>query len=191
MGLTILDYLMLTLSVTLPFTLSSLSNFDTGFTRNFAASQHRYCVYSFIRSMSFCSGCIQMYVIMVTPSRQPPNPQGSSTAATLVFLAKILLVLLILFMLPKLVWAAPSQRRKKTEVSSIRAHCQQVVCAAWVLEESANCVNLCTSPACFEQVYGSNPLEDGEIDLRRARDFEKCLKDEFKLLRKRKRVKEF
>ena len=44
-----------------------------------------------------------------------------------------------------------------------------------------NCVNLCTSPMCFEEVYGESnggALEDGEIDLDRKRKFETCLRKE-------------
>jgi hypothetical protein len=48
-----------------------------------------------------------------------------------------------------------------------------------VPDEAANCVNSCTSPLCFGQVYGpevGGALEDGEVDSERERKFTTCLR---------------
>ena len=45
-------------------------------------------------------------------------------------------------------------------------------------DENDNCVNKCTSPNCFNQIYGSEPLEPGEVDFRRWRQFTLCARKE-------------
>mmetsp|Transcript_19183 Transcript_19183/g.35040 ORF Transcript_19183/g.35040 Transcript_19183/m.35040 type:complete len:99 (-) Transcript_19183:44-340(-) len=47
-------------------------------------------------------------------------------------------------------------------------------------DESDNCVNRCISKQCYEKVFNNNPLEDGEIDKTRSRDFLDCVKLEEK-----------
>ena len=39
-----------------------------------------------------------------------------------------------------------------------------------------NCVLRCMSPPCYEETYGSDPLEDGEVDTVRGRKFRVCAK---------------
>lgn len=103
---------------------------------------------------------------------------------------KVLLVLVILFLLPELVSGnkrnRKRRRRDEMEIRTVRSDCAIQVCKAVVVEESMNCVLSCISPACYNRVYEDEPLEDGEIDVRRARDFEDCLKDEFRTLRERR-----
>jgi len=53
-------------------------------------------------------------------------------------------------------------------------------CKELIPDESANCVNKCTSENCFEKVYSKMPLEDGEIDNERNRAFTSCLREEAK-----------
>ena len=45
-------------------------------------------------------------------------------------------------------------------------------------DENDNCVNECTSLSCFNQVYGSEPLEPGEVDFHRWRQFTLCARKE-------------
>mmetsp|Transcript_70757 Transcript_70757/g.121480 ORF Transcript_70757/g.121480 Transcript_70757/m.121480 type:complete len:172 (-) Transcript_70757:226-741(-) len=62
-----------------------------------------------------------------------------------------------------------------------KATCERNNCGHLIPEEAMNCVNLCTSPMCFEDIYAEakgGPLEDGEIDLERKRKFETCLRKE-------------
>ena len=53
--------------------------------------------------------------------------------------------------------------------------CEALCGQALVVDEAQNCVHRCTSPRCFEEVYGANPLEDGEVDNPRRRAFSACL----------------
>lgn len=66
---------------------------------------------------------------------------------------------------PDRVW-----RSKKTQC--------EATCSHLLPEEAYNCVNACTSPKCFEEVYSQSPLEDGEIDSMRAKLFLTCLRVE-------------
>ena len=114
----------------------------------------------------------------------------SSTSKFVVTAVKILFVLIILFLLPKLVHAKRRRtppRRNAIEARKLRLHCEQHVCGAYVTEENLNCVSVCLSPACFDKVYGTNPLEDGELDFVRARQFDECFIAETRTARKRKR----
>lgn len=110
------------------------------------------------------------------------------TPVWVVFAVKILLVLVILFMLPKLVDADSSRRRRRNEfeIRTLRTDCAKNVCSRWIPEESLNCIFLCVSPACYDEVYGLEPLEDGEIDLERSRLFHNCVKQELRMMRQRK-----
>jgi hypothetical protein len=124
---------------------------------------------------------------MATPKLTQP-----STPSYLLLAVKILLGLIILFLLPKLVSGGRNSRtrtkRMDTELRSTRVLCEKDICSAFIPEESMNCVFLCVSPSCYENIYAISPLEDGEIDIPRAREFEQCVKDELKAMRKRERV---
>jgi len=66
--------------------------------------------------------------------------------------------------------------------------CEAEVCSHFVPDESYNCVNKCTSAACFSEIYEANPLEDGEIDHERERLFTSCLRTEYSELWKQGKV---
>ena len=53
-------------------------------------------------------------------------------------------------------------------------------CGHLIFEESASCVTGCMSPTCHAKIYGTDPLELGEIDLGRHVQFELCAKREVK-----------
>ena len=121
---------------------------------------------------------------------QPKTIKTASTNQFLVTAVKILFVLIILFLLPKLV---DGKRRKKDqprrtalEARKLRMHCETQVCAAYIREENLNCVSMCLSPACFETVYGDNPLEDSQLDFERAKLFDDCYLKESRDARKRR-----
>lgn len=59
-------------------------------------------------------------------------------------------------------------------------------CAALHPDENDNCVNKCTSTACFDEVYASEPLEPGEIDMPRWRSFERCVRQEAREARRQR-----
>jgi hypothetical protein len=121
-----------------------------------------------------------------------PKLTRPSTPSYPLIAVKILLVLVILFLLPKLVTSGRNSRtrtkRLDTELRSTRVLCEKDICSAFIPEESMNCVFLCVSPSCYEQIYAISPLEDGEIDIPRAKEFEQCVKDELKTMRQRDRV---
>ena len=54
-----------------------------------------------------------------------------------------------------------------------------------IVEESYNCVNKCLSPACYNDIYAEEPLEDGEVDNTRSKIFTNCVRKETKTNRGR------
>lgn len=96
-----------------------------------------------------------------------------------------LLVLCIIFGM-QMVSAGP--QAKKLTVNnkvdriwrSTKTSCEKNECSKFVPEEAYNCVNKCVSPDCYEEVYATNPLEDGEIDVTRSRTFTGCVRQEVK-----------
>ena len=64
--------------------------------------------------------------------------------------------------------------------------CERENCAHLIPDESMNCVNECTSESCYAQIYAAEPLEDGEVDLVRARAFTTCLRNEMRDSRHKK-----
>jgi hypothetical protein len=120
------------------------------------------------------------------------NEPQSEARKQLVFIVKVLLVLFILFMLPKLVMTAKrhgtsNRKRSDLQMQSLLTNCQTHTCSALIPEEGLNCVLACVSPACYGVVYGIDPVEDGEVDIRRAAQFESCLKEELRTLRIRRK----
>lgn len=144
--------------------------------------------------------------MQVNQARTPRNTtavkatKSSSSDPWMVFLMKVLFVALIILMLPKLVEGgkrsrtAGTKHRKKTErkLSAIRDECQyeSARCKSNVIEEALNCVHQCMSETCYHEVYSQLPLEDGEIDVSRLKDFERCVKEELREERVRQREEE-
>jgi len=63
---------------------------------------------------------------------------------------------------------------------STKLACERDDCGHLVPDEAMNCVNKCTSPKCFGDVFGPDkggPLEDGEVDYDRNRKFHTCLRN--------------
>ena len=119
---------------------------------------------------------------MVTVVKKQQRMETASPPV-MVLAVKILLVLVILFMLPKLVDSANNRRRSKktlAEYQTMMHTCSNTVCPRWFPEERMNCVAICVSPNCYQQIYAMSPLEDGEIDLQRLRQFEECARNEIK-----------
>jgi hypothetical protein len=120
------------------------------------------------------------------------NEPQSEARKQLIFVVEVLLVLVILFMLPKLVMTAgrhgtSNRKRNDLQTQSLLTNCQAHTCSSFVPEEGLNCVLACVSPACYGVVYGTDPLEDGEVDISRASQFESCLKEELRTLRIRRK----
>jgi hypothetical protein len=108
------------------------------------------------------------------------------------FLARALLIAVIILTFPKLVDAKPRKSQKfGHKVDSIRAAClAESPCADLVLEESMNCVNRCMSETCYQEIFGDDPLEDGQLDIGRRKSFDACVKEEMRLERVRLREQE-
>ncbi len=63
---------------------------------------------------------------------------------------------------------------------SKKSDCQSSTCSHLAFHEGYNCVNECLSPKCYQSVYSARPLEDGEIDPIRDRDYIRCVRLEQK-----------
>lgn len=72
----------------------------------------------------------------------------------------------------------PNQVKKDKAWQARKSQCEQQQCVHLIPEEGFNCVNNCTSTSCYDSIYASNPLEDGEIDFERNRAFTTCLRKE-------------
>ena len=81
--------------------------------------------------------------------------------------------------------------RTDRDLSTVRRTCDDQVAAAaeracgfglsaappgFGLAARENCVMHCMAPPCYEEIYGADPLEDGEIDTMRGRKFRVCAK---------------
>ena len=66
------------------------------------------------------------------------------------------------------------QRQANRQVNNRKRDCETQTCAAVHVDDKDNCVLRCQSEACYEQVYGGNELEPGEIDSKRSREFNAC-----------------
>mmetsp|Transcript_22263 Transcript_22263/g.69292 ORF Transcript_22263/g.69292 Transcript_22263/m.69292 type:complete len:144 (+) Transcript_22263:123-554(+) len=71
------------------------------------------------------------------------------------------------------------------ELQEIRADCTVKVdteggdCARDSVARE-NCIMRCSSDSCYQQVYGEDPLEEGEIDTARGRIFRNCARNELR-----------
>lgn len=90
----------------------------------------------------------------------------------------IVLLLLLSSALPGVAKKRPkSGSSQTTHVAARKRECEEQ-CAAVHEDDRLNCVLRCQSEACYEQVYASNELEPGEIDLGRQRQFQSCVNTE-------------
>lgn len=129
---------------------------------------------------------------MTKPKKATAPP--STFSSYLLVLVKVLLVVVIILLLPKLVTGSvsnnPGGKRNKRlaqQFEAMRFECERSTCKEFLPEESSMCVSSCISSTCHELIYQKNPLEDGEIDLQLARDFEKCVKDVIRTQRSKER----
>ena len=80
------------------------------------------------------------------------------------------------------------QRKYDREWKSKRRQCLDNECRHMHPDENENCLNKCTSNACYHDVYGEGnggDLEPGEVDHGRRKQYQKCVRAEIK-----RRVKE-
>ena len=80
-------------------------------------------------------------------------------------------------------------KQPRQQLHATRIECETTSpCIDLIPEESMNCIFECTSSACYQEIYGSSPLEDGEIDIARASEFAICAEKEIKRNRKLERL---
>ena len=72
----------------------------------------------------------------------------------------------------------PRQRSLDRTLKEVRRECESKACLHLAEDEAGNCVHECVSPLCFDKIYGAEPLEPGEVDHVRARQFNACTKRE-------------
>ena len=58
----------------------------------------------------------------------------------------------------------------------------------FVPEEAMNCIHECRSPECYDILYGKDPLEPGQIDTDRAKEFDTCNRSELMNARKQEKL---
>ena len=114
------------------------------------------------------------------------------------WLVRLMLISLILLLLPKYVIARKGRDRTRTKTKKqqtaitlrdTRLSCEMdEPCASLIPEEAMNCIHQCSSPACYEKIYSTQPLEMGEVDLDRAIKFDECKEAELKELRRQQRA---
>ncbi|KAL1507777.1 hypothetical protein AB1Y20_007387 [Prymnesium parvum] len=69
---------------------------------------------------------------------------------------------------------ASAKRRRTKEVNQRKKDCERDVCADVHPDQRPNCNLKCQSEACYEEIYGKEELEPGEIDSKRQREFTQC-----------------
>mmetsp|Transcript_972 Transcript_972/g.1982 ORF Transcript_972/g.1982 Transcript_972/m.1982 type:complete len:137 (-) Transcript_972:506-916(-) len=69
-----------------------------------------------------------------------------------------------------------SRKNADREYRRERAACERGACSGLGEPDHQNCVYKCLSQACYEEVYSADPIEDGEIDTTRSRQFQQCFR---------------
>jgi hypothetical protein len=85
--------------------------------------------------------------------------------------------------------AAKNQNRDRA-FRARKRECETQACAGLPPGTGANCVHACISQTCFDEVYAEEPLEDGEVDSKRARAFQSCARKALAAERERRRREE-
>lgn len=93
----------------------------------------------------------------------------------------LVLFLMLILLMGKKVEMKPTGINRQDRVWRMKmTACENEDCGHLVPETAYNCVNQCVSPSCFESVYSKEPLEDGEIDSFRNREFFQCVRKEYR-----------
>ena len=72
--------------------------------------------------------------------------------------------------------------RLDKQLKQLKGKCEKESCShIRILDEAQNCINECVSKECYREIYSNEPLEDGEIDKIRERQFIQCVRKEFKV----------
>lgn len=105
-------------------------------------------------------------------------------SATLVFLTLVgscSTSIIITALLPQPSFATGISRRSQTLFHLEETKCLSEICKMNDEPDTNwNCVSKCVSPTCFAQVYGREPLEEGELDEARRGKYVVCVSNEFR-----------
>ena len=104
--------------------------------------------------------------------------ERGGSGLVLVALAMALLVLAGTLVATPAAAKTPRQKNLDRTINQARKECERSMCIHLPEEEAANCVHECLSPTCFGEVYGAEPLEPGELDHLRSRNFNACTRRE-------------
>lgn len=67
------------------------------------------------------------------------------------------------------------EKQKERQIRALKEDCEnKLKCNAAVGLEAINCARRCMSASCFNELYGPDPLEEGEIDVR-YNSFKGCI----------------
>mmetsp|Transcript_34019 Transcript_34019/g.105275 ORF Transcript_34019/g.105275 Transcript_34019/m.105275 type:complete len:108 (+) Transcript_34019:843-1166(+) len=83
--------------------------------------------------------------------------------------------------------AGSKQGKSDRQFRQKKKQCEQTACPSLPADANANCVHACVSQTCYDEIYGEEPLEDGEVDSKRARAFSSCVRREGASGRKKKK----
>ncbi|XP_054779721.1 uncharacterized protein LOC129287545 isoform X2 [Prosopis cineraria] len=108
------------------------------------------------------------------------NPRSSPRNSPLAFL--ILFLTLSTFYCSSQVLAKSRRPITEAETRQKKLQCYADIDSGlwgWQCKSSMisreNCALRCLSPACYELIYESDPLEEGEKDLTRSQEFKYCM----------------
>ncbi|KAH9771163.1 hypothetical protein KPL71_012610 [Citrus sinensis] len=97
------------------------------------------------------------------------------------------LLILLLLIASTLLFASPVLAKSRRPISDIEVRQKKMDCYADVesglwgpqckssMIAKENCALRCLSPTCYEFVYESDPLEEGEKDFVRSQEFKYCM----------------
>ena len=74
--------------------------------------------------------------------------------------------------------AAGKARQQANRNTQTRKRECEVQCASVEDDDKPNCILRCQSEACYNEIYGQEELEPGEIDMHRQRLYNTCLVNE-------------
>ena len=74
----------------------------------------------------------------------------------------------------------PQRHKVERQIKQRKDNCETFSCKQYqnVKDEGMNCVYACVSQSCYNEIYATEPLEDGEIDSFRAAKYVKCTHSE-------------
>ncbi|EFJ15921.1 hypothetical protein SELMODRAFT_422373 [Selaginella moellendorffii] len=102
-------------------------------------------------------------------------------------MARLLTILLLVALAVDRGFASKRRAITDDEILAKKKECLQDINSGlwgWKCQSSSiakqNCMLQCVSWTCYDLIYGNDALEEGEVDIRRGRQFRECLRRESK-----------